>query len=112
MNCPHCHHYWSQHRPLPDDTARCGECGCRWAEPKPEPPPPSERDLFVAQVEKAFWEAAERLGETYTGFDMPYFDPFMDMIDTSGGGMPPEFWHHLADTLAPVFESTPNPAVQ
>lgn len=106
MTCPHCEHGWSYHRPLRDGTSRCTTCGCRWSKPFEPPPPPTERQLLVAKVENAFWEAADRLCETYEGFDTPYFDRYMDMIDTSGGGMPGVFWEHLTDTLSSILEGT------
>ena len=48
---------------------------------------------------QAFWEAGRRTNndETIHGMDSVYFDEEMDMIDTSGGGMPNQFWGHFAD---------------
>jgi len=47
----------------------------------------------------AFWSAADALmnDETVHDIEKPYFDERMGMIDTSGGGMPKEFWQHMAD---------------
>lgn len=51
---------------------------------------------------EAFWTAAKTLGgdDTVHGMDHPYMDPEMDMIDTSGCGMPHQFWEHMARALA------------
>jgi hypothetical protein len=53
------------------------------------------------QCRKAFWSAAEELlgDETVHDMEKPYFDAEMDMVDTSGGGMPSRFFELFAEAL-------------
>lgn len=46
-----------------------------------------------------FWDAGNTLGNDETIRFAPYFDEEMSMVDTSGGGMPDEFWEHMATAL-------------
>jgi len=47
---------------------------------------------------EAFWKAGDAIDDDDTvGYDHPYMDRAMDMIDTSGSGMPRQFWTHMAD---------------
>ena len=111
--CPHCSHLWDNHDGLFTGSSACDVCGCMWTEPKPpEPAEPSsplsqegypyEGIIDAEAVYDAFWAAAKALDtdETVHGMDHPYLDPEMDMIDTSGCGMPPQFWGHMARALA------------
>ena len=80
--CPHCSHEWSRHH-----ERDCEDCGCMWTDPakapKP-PPPPSARDLLVANIENTIWAALEAQAEVGMG---PYVDREMDMVDASGAGL-------------------------
>ena len=102
-DCPHCGHAWDQHR------RQCRDCGCYWEDPrpKPEPPKPPQPEypydgVISAEIlHAAFWAATKTLGEddSVHPLDHPYFDQQMEMIDTSGSGMPTEFWEHMARAL-------------
>lgn len=109
--CPHCSHLWDNHDGLLTGSPACDVCGCMWQLPKPpelEPPAlsqecyPYEGILDADAVYDAFWAAAAALNDddTVHGMDHPHFDQQMDMIDTSGCGMPRQFWAHMARALA------------
>lgn len=53
----------------------------------------------AAKVEDAFWSAAKRLDNDKLNVFTPYFDREMDMVDTSGCGMPQQFWEYMAEEL-------------
>lgn len=65
-----------------------------WQRPKPPAPPPPPRTLADTFYE-AFWKAADIL-RAEDAYDIPYLDQEMDMIDTSGDGMPERFWTYMA----------------
>lgn len=54
---------------------------------------------LAERLRDCFWEAAERTknDDSIHGMSQPYFNQEMQMIDTSGCGMPEEFWEHFAD---------------
>jgi hypothetical protein len=105
MECPHCGHGWSRH------GARCADCGCLWTDPATAAPPVIERPdapeypyegvISADILYEAFWAAAKTIGDddSVHGMDHPYMDQEMDMIDTSGAGMPHQFWEHMARAL-------------
>lgn len=98
-DCPHCTHPWTDHVHRVVERLRCW-CDCMWRE-NPEPPPPPRFSHEAQHLYNAFWEAGRRLGEddAVHPMDHPYLDEEMDMIDTSGGGMPTKFWEHFADAF-------------
>lgn len=53
-------------------------------------------------VRQAFYVAAKRTNDLPEHVDIcsnVYADPLLDIIDTSGGGMPIEFWDIFIDEL-------------
>lgn len=63
---------------------------------------PYDGVISAEAVYEAFWEAAATLGDddSVSSMGHPYMDQEMNMIDTSGSGMPQQFWAHMARALA------------
>ena len=108
QNCPHCGHEWIGHESRYGQQSACELCGCMWPRPKaevspPMPPPEYPYDGVISAdiLYEAFWLATKTLGEDESvhAMDYPYFDQEMDMVDTSGNGMPRAFWEHMARAL-------------
>lgn len=117
VDCPHCGHSWDKHRQwcwfgtsADTTTTSHNYCGCRWPDPRPiqgpvKPRPPEYPYGGVISADilyKSFWTAVKTLGDdgSVHPMDHPYMDQEMDMVDTSGCGMPPQFWEHMAKALA------------